>query len=268
MTSIMSRKIYVGIGLAVAVIVGFLIYSMYDMEKNENIVNDGQSTENLNSSSLQLVQTIRLPNVSGRIDHMDIDLDGQRLFVAELENNSLDVLDLKAGKRIHSIGGLHEPQGVAFIPETKGIVVANGGDGTVQIFDSETYSLVKTIPLSSDADNVRYDEFHKLVYVGFGNGGLAIIDPVKAELVGTIKLDGHPESFQISNELQPGIFVNVPESDSIEVIDAQKQTVAANWSNNGTHSNYQWLCMKTFTNYLLHIEIHLNFMLLTLIQAK
>lgn len=238
MTSIMSRKIYVGIGLAVAVIVGFLIYSMYDMEKNENIVNDGQSTENLNSSSLQLVQTIRLPNVSGRIDHMDIDLNGQRLFVAELENNSLDVLDLKSGKRIHSIGGLHEPQGVAFIPETKGIVVANGGDGTVQIFDSETYSLVKTIPLSSDADNVRYDEFHKLVYVGFGNGGLAIIDPVKAELVGTIKLDGHPESFQISNELQPGIFVNVPESDSIEVIDAQKQTVAANWSNNGTHSNY------------------------------
>lgn len=234
----MSSKIYVGIGLAVVAIIGILVYSMENIEKNENIESGDLPKDNFNSSSLRLIQTISLPNVSGRIDHMDIDLYGERLFVAELENGSLDVIDIKTGKRISSIGGLHEPQGVVFVPESKRIVVANGGDGTVQIFDSETYSLIKTIFLSSDADNVRYDESHKLVYVGFGNGGLAIIDPEKAELIDTIKLDGHPESFQITDESKLEIFVNVPDSDSIEVIDGQKGAVAANWSNNGSHGNY------------------------------
>lgn len=233
----MNRKTYVGIGLVAAVIIGFLIYSMGTMEKNENMENKDRSIVDINSSSLQLVQTIPLPNVSGRIDHMDIDVNGQRLFVAELENNSLDVLDLKEGKRIYSINGLHDPQGVVFIPDGNRIIVANGGDGTVQIFDSKTYSLIKTISLSSDADNMRYDPYQKLVYVGYGNGGLAIIDPVKGELVDSIKLDGHPESFQISDKLQPRIFVNVPESDAIEVIDAQKKVVAK-WPNNGTEGNY------------------------------
>ncbi|MDE1763843.1 MAG: YncE family protein [Thaumarchaeota archaeon] len=238
MTSVMNRKIYVGVGLAITAIIGFLAYSTDNMEKNENIANEGQPTNNLNSSSLRLVQTIPLPNVSGRIDHMDIDLNGQRLFVAELENNSLDVLDLKEGKRIHSINGLHEPQGVVFIPDLNKIVIANGGDGTVQIFDSKTYSLIKTIQLSSDADNVRYEQSQKLVYVGYGSGGIAIIDPVKGELVDSIKLDGHPESFQVSDEIQPEIFVNVPENNSIEVIDSQNRTVVAKWANNGASGNY------------------------------
>jgi DNA-binding beta-propeller fold protein YncE len=238
MTSIMNKKIYVGIGVAVAAITAVLVYSLENMEGNENIGNEGSRANSLNSSSLRVVQTIQLPNVSGRIDHMDIDVNGQRLFVSELENNSLDLLDLKEGKRISSISGLHEPQGVVFIPEVNKIMVANGGDGTVQIFDSETYSLIKTISLSSDADNIRYDPTQKLVYVGYGSGRLAIIDPEKDELVDSIKLDGHPESFQISDELQPGIFVNVPESNAIEVIDSQKRAVFAKWSNNGANENY------------------------------
>lgn len=233
----MTKKILIGIGITAVALSAFLIFSMENIEKNENYENEGQHTTNSNAESLGLIQTIPLPNVSGRIDHMDIDIDGQRLFVAELGNNSVDVIDLKAGKRINSINGLHEPQGIVFIPEAKKILVANGADGTVQIFNSDTYSLVKTISLSSDADNMHYAPYQKMVYVGYGNGGLAIIDPVKGGLVDSIKLDGHPESFQISNKSQPVIFVNVPESNSVELIDVQKNIVTK-WPNNGTSGNY------------------------------
>jgi DNA-binding beta-propeller fold protein YncE len=211
---------------------------MENIEKNENYENEGQHTTNFNTASLGLIQTIPLPNVSGRIDHMDIDINGQRLFVSELGNNSVDVIDLKAGKRVNSINGLREPQGIVFVPDAKKILVANGGDGTVQIFNSETYSFVKTISLSSDADNMHYVPYQKIVYVGYGNGGLAVIDPVKGELIDSIKLDGHPESFQISKKFRPGIFVNVPESNSIELIDAQKKAASTKWSNNGVSGNY------------------------------
>jgi hypothetical protein len=66
------------------------------------------------SAPLRLVQTIPLTNVEGRIDHMAMDLKGQRLFVAALGNNTVEVLDLRAGNRIRRITGLHEPQGVGF----------------------------------------------------------------------------------------------------------------------------------------------------------
>ena len=232
----MNKKILVGISVTAIVSIAFIVYYMENIVKNDE--DQGSPIANLGSTSLGLVQTMPLQNVGGRIDHMDIDIPRQRLFVAELGNNSIDIIDLKTGKRISSISGLHEPQGIAYVQDTNKIFVANGGDGTVQIFDSNTFSLVKTISLSSDADNMHYDAYQKLVYVGYGNGGLAVIDPMKNILIDTIKLDGHPESFQISDELQPGIFVNVPESDSISVIDAQKRAVVTKWSNNGSTGNY------------------------------
>ena len=229
-----NRKIIVSIGIAVLATIVFFTYSMQNQERNEI----GQNNTSLNNKYLDLVQSISLPNVAGRIDHMDIDMVGQRLFVSELGNNSLDIIDLKTGKRINSISALHEPQGIVYVQDASKIFVANGGDGTVQIFDSNTFALVKTISLSSDADNMHYDAYQKLVYVGYGNGGIAVIDPIKNTTIDAIKLDGHPESFQISDELQPRIFVNVPESNSISVIDAQKRSVIAKWPNSGASGNY------------------------------
>ena len=232
----MNKKTFTGIGVIVVVSIVFVVFYMENMEKNED---RGIFSGNLSSTSLGLVQTIPLQNVGGRIDHMDIDIQRQRLFVAELGNNSIDVIDLKSGKRINSISGLHEPQGIVYVQDQNKIFVTNGGDGTVQIFDSNTFSLIKTISLSSDADNIHYDSFQKLVYVGYGNGGLAVIDPVQNSMIDTMTLDdGHPESFQISDGLQPKIFVNIPESDSIFVIDAQKRAVVEKWSSNGTSGNY------------------------------
>src|SRR5574340_1212239 len=165
-----NRKIFAAISIIAIATVIFFTYSMQNEERNETGQNEIQNNASLNNKSLDLVQSISLSNVSGRIDHMDIDIIGQRLFVSELGNNSVDIIDLKTGKRINSISGVHEPQGIVYVQNVSKIFVANGGDGTVQNFDSNTFSLVKTIPLSSDADNMHYEKNKKLVYVGFGNG--------------------------------------------------------------------------------------------------
>lgn len=205
-----------------------------------NMVRIGNNPENQNMTSeiLQKIQVIPLSNVNGRIDHMDADVSGGRLFVAELGNNSVDIIDLTSGRIIHRITGLDEPQGIVFVPESKKIYVSNAGDGTVDIFNSDSYALVKTINLSSDADNMRYDSGSKSVYVGYGNGALGIIDTITDNLTGDIKLGGHPESFQISHELSPGIFVNVPRDDSIEIVDGQKRAVITKIPNTDAHGNY------------------------------
>src|SRR5262245_58593528 len=181
---------------------------------------------------LRLVQTIPLPNVEGRIDHMAVDLRGERLFVAALGNNTIEVLDLRAGKLIRSITGLHEPQGVGFIPEFNKIFVANAKSGACDVFDASSFQVIKSTKFSDDADNIRYDAAARRVYVGYGSGGLGIIDAATGEKVGEIILEGHPESFQLERS-GPRIFINIPTSQKIEIVDRENRATITSWPTAG-----------------------------------
>lgn len=231
--------IIVAVAVTIASIIGYFGIAMLPKNTIVSIPSVSNIRENLtlNGSSLKLVQTIPL-DVKGRIDHMDIDLNNLRLFVAALGNDSVEILDLKAGKVVHDITGLNEPQGILYIPEYNSIFVANGGDGTVKIFDANSFNLINNAKFSGDADNLRYDIYDKVVYVGYGNGALGIINASNGNILGNIKLDGHPESFQVSGEIEPGIFVNIPEDKSITVVDGQKRVVSAKWSLGGAVGNF------------------------------
>jgi DNA-binding beta-propeller fold protein YncE len=243
----MRRNIIISVIVAVAIAV--IIIAIFFGAQSSVIKSSfyGNQLSAKASSSFKLIQTIPIPNVSGHIDHMDVDiLRGQKiLFVAEIENNTLDTIDLNAGKRIHSIGNglLNEPQGVIFIPEFNRIYVSNGQDGSVDIFDAKSFSFIKKIKLSSgdDADNIHYDPTSKLVYVGYGEGALGIINASNGSVVGNIQLAAHPESFQIEEQkklMQHRIFVNVPASNSIVVIDSEKRMVSTTWPIINAQNNF------------------------------
>jgi DNA-binding beta-propeller fold protein YncE len=186
---------------------------------------------------LRLVQTIPLPNVEGRIDHMAVDLKGQRLFIAALGNNSVEVLDLRAGKHLQSIAELHEPQGVAFIPEFNKIFIANGKNGACDILDGSSLKRIQSVKFSDDADNIRYDAVARRIYLGYGSGGLGIIDPANGKQIGDIKLDAHPESFQLERS-GPRIFVNLPASQKIAVVNRETRKTVATWPAAGAAANF------------------------------
>jgi DNA-binding beta-propeller fold protein YncE len=186
---------------------------------------------------LILERTIPLENVSGRIDHMAIDRVGRRLFVAELGNDSVDVVDLQTGKILHRITGLNEPQGVAYLADQDVIVVANRGDGSVRFFHAGDLSSLGTIALGNDADNVRIDPSSGHVFVGYGNGGLAIIDPVTRSVLADIRLAGHPESFQLDPKTDR-VFANVPDAGQIAVVDPKSHEQVGAWTTPGLAANF------------------------------
>ena len=167
---------------------------------------------------LVLEAKIPLGEVSGRIDHLGIDLKRQRLFVAELGNNTVGVVDLAAGKVLRTISGLSEPQGVAFVPFADSVYVANGGDGSVRVLRGEDLTPIGRIEVGDDADNVRVDAERHRVLVGYGKGALAVIDPASRTKTADLRLKGHPEGFQI-DETGTQVFVNVPDARDIEVVD-------------------------------------------------
>lgn len=186
---------------------------------------------------LVLVQHIPLLAVEGRMDHLTVDLDQQRLYVAALGNNTVEVIDLRSGQRVESIRGLHEPQGVRAIPSLKRLVVANGEGGEVQFLDTANLKTMATAPLSEDADNVRYDATAKRVYVGYGSGALAAIDPTDGRRLGEVRLAGHPESFQLE-ETGSRVFVNVPTAGHIAVIDRDAMKLLITWPVTAAASNF------------------------------
>ena len=190
------------------------------------------------SEVLSLDSRIALPDVKGRIDHFSVDVRGERLFVAAVENHTVEVIDLKSGQRVHTIADLAEPQGVFYDPAMNHLFVACGLDGVTTIFDATSFQPVGTVKFPDDADNIRHDPRNKGVIVGFagakqlrkretGKGGLGFIDP-NGKKTGEVVIDAHPESFQLEKSGKR-IFVNVPEKKEIEVIDATKRSVLARW---------------------------------------
>jgi DNA-binding beta-propeller fold protein YncE len=196
------------------------------------------------SSALRMAQTISLPNVEGRIDHMAVDVKGQRLFIAALGNNSVEILDLNTGKHLKRVSGLHEPQGVGFSSEFNKIFIANGKTGACDILDGSSFERIKSVKFPDDADNIRYDANGQRVYVGYGSGGLGIIDAKNGDHIGNIKLDAHPESFQLEKS-GSRIFVNLPDSKKIAVVNREARTVITTWATTSATANFPMALAET-----------------------
>jgi len=186
---------------------------------------------------LDLEAQIPLGEVHGRIDHLAFDPSRARLYVAELGNDSVGVVDLTGRKVIHTLTGLKEPQGIGYVPATDTVYVANAGDGSVRLFRGSDFAPVGQIPLGEDADNVRVDSANHRVFVGYGKGALAVIDSTSAQKIGDIHLKAHPESFQLDSSGQH-IYVNVPDAQHIAVVDRRAGMQTNAWATHDLWSNY------------------------------
>ena len=187
--------------------------------------------------TLKLKQTIPLPGVEGRIDHFALDASGERLFVCALGNNTVEVMDLRKGERIRSITGLGAPQGVVYIPELDRLFVANDNGGIFKIYDGKSFQQISELNFEDDADNVRYEDTTKRIYVGFGSGGIAIVNAQDGKQISSIKLSGHPEAFELEKNGQR-IFVNIPNSRNVAVIDREKGKVVTTWKTDLAFGNF------------------------------
>ena len=189
----------------------------------------GVAAQTAVTDPLQIERKIPLDGVGGRIDHMAVDLAHRRLFVAELGNDTVGVIDLTQQKVVHRLSGLKEPQGIAYVQSNDSLNVANGGDGSVRVFRGTDYAPAGRIDLGADADNIRIDQAGNRLLVGYGSGGLGTIDLRSNKKIESFPLSVHPESFQIDARTHQ-IFVNQPNSRAIVVVDGSTGRQRAVWS--------------------------------------
>ena len=189
-----------------------------------------------------------MPEVKGRIDHIDVNVKDKVVYIAALDNNTVEVVDIQNGKVIHSIKGLDEPQGVGYIPQTNEIFVANGGNGDCYFYSAATFEKRATIHLSSDADDVRYDSTTKSIYVGYGNGGIAIINAVTHKQTGDVKLPAHPEGFQLDKAANI-LLVNLPGKNMVGIIDLVQLKLIDKGTRNSPTANFP-MALATINHYV------------------
>lgn len=179
------------------------------------------------AGSLEVAAKIPLPGGQGRMDHLACDEDAHRLFVAELGNASVAVVDLEGRRLDRRLRGFHEPQGVVFLPSLARLYVSDGGDGSVVAYDARSLRLLGRRELGGDADNIRIDPEGKRLYVGHDEA-LAVLDASSLEMVADIALGGHPEGFQLASA--GAIYVNVPAGRQVAVVDGRARRVITKWS--------------------------------------
>jgi DNA-binding beta-propeller fold protein YncE len=169
------------------------------------------------------------------MDHLGVDVEGRRLFAAALgsSQNTVEVIDLKAGKRIFSIRGQSMPQGVFYSADFKKLFVANGRDGTVKSFRGDGFELLDSLSIGTNPDHVGYDQGTKYLYVGIRipnsrAGALSIIDTRTNKQIGVIRTDTHPGGIKIETS-GPRIFVTLPGLPKVGVVDREKREETATW---------------------------------------
>lgn len=185
---------------------------------------------------LTIERQISLGAVSGRIDHLAIDLADGLLFVAELGNGSVSVVDLARGVVVARVTGLAEPQGIAFVEATGTLFVATGGDGMLRTFAVPDLTPGPVIAIGGDADNVHANPAGTLLGVGFANG-LALVDPATLTVTASVALDGHAEGFAF-DATGGTVFVNIPEAGQIASVDVAAAVVVARWSTEAPGFNF------------------------------
>jgi DNA-binding beta-propeller fold protein YncE len=176
---------------------------------------------------LKPLTSIPLANLEGPLQHLAVDIKGQRIFLAATGNNSIEVYDAQRLTHLATISGLAQPQDLAFLPESGNLLVSNGADGSLRTYDGQTLKLLGSKLMGGDADRIGILPAGKTVYVGWGVGALAILD-LPSGRRSDIKLSSHPESFQLDSAGNR-IFVNLPGVSQIVEIDRRSQTISASW---------------------------------------
>jgi DNA-binding beta-propeller fold protein YncE len=186
---------------------------------------------------LHLLQKLELPaDVKGNLDHFGIDLKRHRLFATPEDYKAVLVFDLDSGKMLHQIDGVLRPHAVFYRPDLDRLYVADGADGSIKVYDADTYHQIVRIPVLKNADSIGYDISRNYLYVN--NGGrdvgqtysiLSAIDTTADAKLTDIRIEGDTLEAMALDNYRPRIYVNDKATNQVIVIDRFKNKIIAKW---------------------------------------
>jgi DNA-binding beta-propeller fold protein YncE len=185
--------------------------------------------------AFQLVSSTDLPGISGDLDHLAIDTAGQRLFIAAEDNGTLRVIDLKSGKLERTVKGFLTPHSLLYLPDAHELYVTDGSK-SVQVLDSETFAVKRTVATTPGADSISVDSSHGHLFtvtggkdVSMTSSAISEIDTKSGKLLREIPIEAaHVEAMALEKS-GTRLFVNVTDKNYLAVIDRASGKIIARW---------------------------------------
>lgn len=188
-------------------------------------------------STLVLKQTIALPAVHGAFNHMSVDAEHQRLFVPAPADKTLEVVDLRTGEPWRRLPA-QRPTTALYARESGQLYLTSGH--YLLIYDGKTVAQIANMDLHSRLDQLQYDADANELYVGCmtaGATGIAVVNVREQRVVTKIPLPSSPQGFALERG-GPRMFVNLPDDNSVVVIDRRERKVAATWKLENAADNF------------------------------
>jgi hypothetical protein len=199
------------------------------------------------TQAVRLVRAIPLPGVTGRLDHMGVDLEKKRLFVAAVANNTLEVVDLSGGKVLNSLTGFKDTQDALFLGGDFNKLYVSSLDGHVRVFQGETFRLVQDFKIEPDPNRLFYDPTTNLIYFGYGGqnagfdayGRVGVLQPKRgagydqlvADMIAPTPRPGHLA--EIAMEDNGILLICDSRADLIYQFDTRKRELIKSWPAGG-----------------------------------
>jgi len=188
------------------------------------------------AAPLTLAGRTELPGYSGDFDHFEVDLKGNRLFLAAEDHATLEVFDLKSVGPTKTIEGFEVPHGLLFMPETNRMIVTDSGPGLSKVVDMTTYKVTGTMGKVPGADSMAYDPSRKHLYVITGgrdakmkDSYLSEFDPATGQLIGELAFPTDKVEGIAIEQKGNRLFVNVTGKNTLAVVNKNTRAVVATW---------------------------------------
>jgi DNA-binding beta-propeller fold protein YncE len=187
---------------------------------------------------LRLIKTIFLPGYVGDFEHFADDIKGNRMFLIAEDHKTVEVLDIRTGKRLHTITGFGQPHAIEYLPGPNSLIVTEGDEesGAVELVSGSSYKILDKIKLPTDVDGGVYNPVNKYYYVESGGQGpdakthlLSIIDTQNFKLTGDITLPGTKSEAMAIDRSGTKLYVNLRGPDEIGVVDLPSRQLVARW---------------------------------------
>jgi DNA-binding beta-propeller fold protein YncE len=188
------------------------------------------------AAPLKLEGTIPLSGFTGDFDHFAVDEKGGRVFLAGEDHKTVEVFDLKTGRRLKSITGFGTPHSIIYLAETDRILVTDGDKGVLQILRGSDYTVVDHVDGLAGADSMRLDAPSQILYVVTGGKDvplvysfLVAIDLKTSKKVGELRMESnHVEAFALEAS-SSRLFVNITDKHEVAVVDRKAMKEIARW---------------------------------------
>ena len=202
------------------------------------------SADSIDSSPLSLMQSVDLPNYSGDFDHLAVDLAKGRLFLAAEDHGTIEVFDLKSGKRIKSVGGFEAPHSFLYMPEVNRLLVTDSGKGLSKILNADDFRVLKTLKITPGADSVGFDRSARQLYIVTGgkdahldHSFLSIVDPVNGRHIDDIPFAANHVEAMAIEQSGTRLFINITDKNYVAVVDREKRQIVDKWPVNQCKQN-------------------------------